>query len=110
MRSTRSRARVHCGGGKRLPAVDERDAQINVLTENPDDSVRLLVRDSLDKVVVDDVVSGSVSRKVSGTPGVWSLTLEPHEGRPFGGVQIGLSPPLAPYLADSPERLLRDKK
>lgn len=88
---------------------DERAAQVNVLTENPDDSVRLLVRDSRGEIVVDEVVAGSVSRKANGVPGVWSLTLEPHEERPFGGVQIGLSPPLAPYLADAPERLLRDK-
>lgn len=89
---------------------DEQAAQINVLTESPDESVRLLVRDSRGKIVVDEVVAGSVSRKVNGASGVWSLTLEPHEGRPFGGMQIGLSPPLAPYLADSPDRLLRDKK
>lgn len=89
---------------------DEQAAQINVLTESPDDSVRLRVRDSRGKIVFDEVVSGSVSRKANGVSGVWSLTLEPHEGQPFGGVQIGLSPPLAPYLADSPERLLRDKK
>lgn len=88
---------------------DERAAQINVLTESPDDAARLRLRDAGGKIVVDEVVSGSVARKASGTPGVWSLTLEAHEGRPFGGVQIGLSPPLAPYLADSPERLLRDK-
>lgn len=89
---------------------DERAAQINLLTESSDDSVHLRVRDSRGKIVVDEVVAGSVSRKANGVPGVWSLTLEPHEGRPFGGVQIGLSPPLAPYLADAPERLLRDKK
>lgn len=89
---------------------DEQAAQINVLTESPDDSVRLRVRDSHGIIVVDEVIAGSVSRKANGAPGVWSLTLEPHEGQPFGGVQVGLSPPLSPYLADSPERLLRDKK
>lgn len=88
----------------------EQAAQINVLTENPDDSVRLRVRDSHGNVVVDEVIAGAASRKANGVPGVWSLTLEPHEEQPFGGVQIGLSPPLAPYLADSPERLLQDKK
>ena len=89
---------------------DEHPAQINVLTESPDESVRLLIRDARGTTVVDEAISGSVSRKIVGTPGVWSLTLDAHEGQPFGGVQIGLSPPLAPYLADSPERLLRDKK
>lgn len=88
---------------------DGRDAPINVLNENPDAAVRLRVRDSHGDVVLDEVVSGSASLKANGTPGVWSLTLEAHEGRPFGGVQVGLSPPLAPYFADAPERLLRDK-
>ena len=89
---------------------DGRDAPINVLNENADAPVRLRVRDSSGEVVLDEVVSGSASLKAHGTPGVWSLTLEAHEGRPFGGVQVGLSPPLAPYLADAPERLLRDKR
>lgn len=88
---------------------NERPAQINVLTESPNDAVRLRVRDAHGQAVVDEVVTGSVARKAEGVPGVWSLTLEAHDGRPFGGVQIGLSPPLAPYLADAPERLLRDK-
>ena len=88
---------------------DGRDAPINVLNENAEAAVRLRVRDSSGAVVLDEVVSGSASLKAHGTPGVWSLTLEAHEGRPFGGVQVGLSPPLAPYLADAPERLLRDK-
>lgn len=88
---------------------DGRDATINVLNENTDAPVRLRVRDSKGAVVLDEVVSGSTAMQANGTPGVWSLTLEAHEGRPFGGVQVGLSPPLAPYLADAPERLLRDK-
>ena len=88
---------------------DGRGAPINVLNENADAAVRLRVRDSSGAVVLDEVVSGSASLKANGTPGVWSLTLEAHEGRSFGGVQVGLSPPLAPYLADLPERLLRDK-
>lgn len=88
---------------------DGRGAPINVLNENADAPVRLRVRDSSGAVVLDELVSGSASLKAHGTPGVWSLTLEAHEGRPFGGVQVGLSPPLAPYLADAPERLLRDK-
>lgn len=88
---------------------DEKAAQINVLIESPEDAVRLRVRDARGEMVVDEVVTGSVSRKASGAFGVWSLTLDAHEGRPFGGVQVGLSPPLAPYMADSPERLLRDK-
>lgn len=89
---------------------DERPAQFNVLLEGPEDSVRLRVRDALGKVTLDEVVSGSVTRKLSGSPGVWSFSLEPLPDRPLGGVQIGLSPPLAPYLADAPERLLRDKQ
>lgn len=85
-------------------------AQINVLTECPDESVRVRVQDARHQVVADEIVSGSKSVSATGTPGIWSLTLVPHEGRPFSGVQIGLSPPLAPYFADAPERLLRDKK
>ena len=88
---------------------DGRDAPINVLNENGDAPVRLRVRDSSGTVVLDEVVSGSAALKGSGEPGIWSLTLEGHAGQPFGGVQVGLSPPLAPYLADAPERLLRDK-
>lgn len=84
------------------------DAPINVLNENADESVRLRVRDARGTVVLDEAVSGSAALKAHGASGVWSLTLEAHEGRPFGGVQVGLSPPLAPYLADAPERLLRD--
>jgi hypothetical protein len=40
---------------------------------------------------------------------VWSLTLDPVAGQSLGSVQVGLSPPLAPYLSDAPERLLRNK-
>ncbi len=89
---------------------DGSDAPITVLNENADAPARLRVRDSSGKVVLDEVVSESVSLKARGVPGIWSLTLDAHEGRPFGGVQVGLSPPLAPYLADAPERLLRDKR
>ena len=85
-------------------------AQITVLTEGPDESVRVRVQDARHQVVADEIVSGSKSVSATGTPGIWSLTLVPHEDRPFGGVQIGLSPPIAPYFADAPERLLRDKK
>lgn len=89
--------------------LDGQDAQINVLNENADTPVRVRVRDSSGAVVLNELVPSSASLKASGKSGVWSLTLEADEGRPFGGVQMGLSPPLAPYLADSPERLLRDK-
>lgn len=104
------RLKVH-GHVRRLFFVvpDDRDARLNVLNETADQSVRLRVRDSSGSLVLDEVVSGSVSLKAKGSPGVWSLTLEADEGRTFGGVQVGLSPPLAPYLADAPERLLRDK-
>jgi hypothetical protein len=89
---------------------EECDAPITVLNESADAPARLRVCDSSGKVVLDEIVSESVSLKARGAPGVWSLTLDAHEGRPFGGVQVGLSPPLAPYLADAPERLLRDKR
>ncbi len=88
---------------------DGQEARINVLNENADTPVRLRVRDSSGAVVLNEVVPESASLKANGKPGVWSLTLETDDGRPFGGVQVGLSPPLAPYLADAPERLLRDK-
>jgi hypothetical protein len=84
-------------------------AEINVLVENPTDSVLVRVRDSRGKFVADEVVSGSAVLSATGTPGIWTLTLEHHDDRAFTGVQIGLSPPLAPYLTDAPERLLRDK-
>ena len=89
---------------------DSGKARINVLMESPDDSVRVRVQDARHQIVADEVVSGSTSVSATGTPGIWSLMLVPHENRPFGGVQVGLSPPLAPYFADAPERLLRDKK
>ena len=105
------RLKVHHAARPQFFVVPESgNAQVNVLTESPDDSVRVQVRDARHQVVADEVVSGSHSVSATGTPGIWSVTLEPSEGRPFGGVQIGLSPPLAPYLADAPERLLRDKK
>lgn len=89
--------------------VPDDRAQINVLTENPGESLRIRVRDTTGNIVEDKVVSGSASLTANGRPGIWSMTLEGEGGRAFGGVQFGLSPPLAPYVADAPERLLRDK-
>lgn len=85
-------------------------AEITVLTESPDESVHVRVHDASGQAVVDRVVWGSQVLSAKGTAGVWSLSLAGIEGRAMGSVQIGLSPPLAPYLADAPERLLRDKR
>ena len=85
-------------------------AQVDVMTESPDDAVRVRLRDPRGKVVADEVLSGSQSISADGTSGVWSVVIEGAEGRPFGGIQIGLAPPLAPYLADAPERLLKDRQ
>ncbi|HLQ44738.1 MAG TPA: hypothetical protein VK137_08425, partial [Planctomycetaceae bacterium] len=89
--------------------AEGQNPQVDVLTESPSDSVRVRLRDPRGAVVADEVVSGSQSVSAKGLAGVWSITLEPPAGRAFGGVQLGLAPPLSPYLADAPERLLRDK-
>lgn len=83
--------------------------QVDVLTENPSEAVRVQLRDPNGRIADDQILSGSQSISVKGEPGIWSVVLEGVDGRPFGGVQLGLAPPLSPYLADSPERLLKDR-
>ena len=89
--------------------ADGQRPQVDVMTEDPHDSVRVRLRDPLGNIANDQVLTGSQSISANGSPGIWSVILEGVEGRPFGGVQIGLAPPLAPYLADAPERLLKDR-
>ena len=79
------------------------------MMEDPSDAVRVLLRDPNGRVADDQILSGSQSISAKGIPGIWSVVLEGVDGRPFGGVQLGLAPPLSPYLADAPERLLKDR-
>jgi hypothetical protein len=55
-------------------------------------------------------MSGSEQLAADGPSGVWSIVIEPARGGSFHEVSLGLAPPLAPYLSDSPDRLLRDKR
>jgi hypothetical protein len=82
---------------------------LDLVTEDAGDAVRVSLRNPRGQIAVDQVVSGSQSVSADGPSGIWSFTIEPVQGASFGGVQIGLAPPLAPYVADAPERLLRDK-
>ncbi len=89
--------------------AEGQQAAVDVMTEDASDAVRVILRNPRGQVAAEQVVSGSQSVAVNGAPGLWSFTIEPAQGESFRGVQIGLAPPLAPYLADAPERLLRDK-
>ena len=82
---------------------------LDVMTEDAGDAVRVILRNPRGQVAAEQVVSGSQSVSADGPSGIWSFSIEPAQGDCFGGVQIGLAPPLSPYLADAPERLLRDK-
>ncbi|MCX7421566.1 MAG: hypothetical protein NT013_18750 [Planctomycetia bacterium] len=83
--------------------------QVDIQTEDPSESVRVILRDPDGKVADDQILSGSQSISASGSSGIWTVVLEGVDDRPFGAVQIGLAPPLSPYLADAPERLLKDR-
>ncbi len=120
LRITNPRAVLYAGRHQRLKihrtvrplffvVADGQRPQVDVITEDPSESVRVRLRDPQGKIADDQVLSGSQSISANGSPGVWSVILEGVDGRPISGVQIGLAPPLAPYLADAPERLLKDR-
>lgn len=120
LRITNPRAVLFAGRHQRLKihrsmrplffvVADGQRPQVDVMTEDPSESVRVMLRDPNGKIADDQILSGSQSISVNGTPGIWSVVLEGVDDRPFGAVQLGLAPPLSPYLADAPERLLRDR-
>lgn len=89
--------------------AEGQNPQIDVMTEDSSEAVHVTLRDPNGRIADDQILSGSQSISAKGIPGIWSVVLEGVDGRPFGGVQLGLAPPLSPYLADAPERLLKDR-
>lgn len=83
---------------------------VEIVVEVPGEQARVRLHAPDGKVASDATVTGTSSISAEGPSGIWSVTATAVEGKPLGGVQIGLSPPLSPYMADAPERLLRDKK
>lgn len=109
--SRHSRLKVHQFSRPLFFLVEkDQKPEVDVLVEDAADSVRVTLRNPTGEVAADKLLAGSQSLSADGPAGVWSLTLSPAGERPFGGIQLNLAPPLAPYLADAPERLLRDKQ
>ena len=83
---------------------------IELVIEQPGEMVRVRLQSPEGKTAADEQVTGSQSVTADGPAGIWSVMLTSKNGTPFGGVQLGLAPPLSPFFADAPERLLRNKQ